>query len=857
VDEERDFFISYTGADRAWAEWIAWQLEAEGYTTVLQAWDFAPGDNFVVRMRDALERADRTVALLSPAYLASEYGTDEWTSAFLHAATGQQRLLPIRVEACQLPRLLAAIVYIDLVGLTREQARARLLEGVRRGRQRPQLEPGFPGDQPRMVAGGEPAFPGRQPKVSNLPPRNLVFTGRDELLTALHQRLTGGMPTAVTQPQALHGLGGVGKTQLALEYAHRHGGGYDLVWWVTAEQPAAIPAQLVALARRLGLPEQAEQAETIGVLFDQLRQWERWLLIFDNAEDPAELRPWWPPDSGRVLVTSRTPAWTGLAATIGVDVLARSESVAFLHHRGGLGAQEAAKLAEALGDLPLALEQAAAYLEETATSPDEYLDLLDTHARELFTLGRLATSVQTIATTWTVSLQRIRSEVAAAEDLLTLCAFLGPDSIPLALLREHPGELPDRLRAAVLDRLDLRQALGTLRRYALVTATGDTLSVHRLVQAVARHSLDRREQDRWMAVAAHLVLDAFPDQAEDPDTWPVAATLLSHGLAVINHLNAGSADPETTVRLLNRVGAYLQARTEFSQARPLLERALLLAETRLGPDDPSTALSLSNLARVLREQGELDRARALYERALAIREARLGADHPDTALSLSRLAGVLRAQGDLDRARALHGRAVAIYEARLGPDHPDTAWSLSNLANVLRDQGDLDRARTLYERALHIREARFGVDHPHIAWGVDHLAGILRDQGDLARARTLYERAVTIYEARLGADHPLTAWSLGHLASVLAEQADLASARILHERALAIREARLGADNPRTATSLNNLATVMYAQGDLDGSRALLKRALAIREARLGPHHPDTQRSRRDLAAVEAALQKP
>jgi NB-ARC domain len=244
------------------------------------------------------------------------------------------------------------------------------------------------------------------PLVANLPPRNPNFTGRADLLDQLHQRLHPGQPAAVVQvqAQALHGLGGVGKTQLALEYAHRHAGDYDLIWWVTAEPAAAIPGQLVALARRLGLPEQLEQAETVSVLWDALRQRDRWLLIFDNAEDPADLRPWWPPDSGRVLVTSRYSSWAGPASTLAIDVLPRTEAVAFLQHRLGRDDPDFNRLAEALGDLPLALEQAAAYLEETATTSADYPVLLATHARRLFALGRPTTTEQTIATIWSVSL---------------------------------------------------------------------------------------------------------------------------------------------------------------------------------------------------------------------------------------------------------------------------------------------------------------------------------------------------------------------------------------------------------------------------------------------------------------------
>jgi tetratricopeptide (TPR) repeat protein len=705
------------------------------------------------------------------------------------------------------------------------------------------------------------------PVVANLPPRNPNFTGRAELLDQLHQRLHPGQPAAVVQAQAqtLHGLGGVGKTQLALEYAHRHQADYDLIWWVAAAPSIAIPGQLVGLARRLGLPEHPEQAETIGVLWDALRRRDRWLLVFDNAEDPNDLRTWWPPGSGRVLVTSRHPTWAGPASTLAVDVLPRMEAVAFLQHRLGRDDPSLVGLAAALGDLPLALEQAAAYLQATATTPSEYLDLLDTRARELFTLGRPATNEHTIATTWTVSLRRLREQTPAAEDLLVLLAFLAADDIPRTLLTQRPRRRwrqrrsPNsrRLAATLQDPLAYQQVVGALRRYSLIKTSrdGQALSVHRLVQAVTRHQLDRKQERQWVTATLHLLRAAFPGLPDDPAAWPDYARLLPHALVVTDHATRLSVEPETTSWLLHQAGRYLAGRADYLQAGSLHERALAIRETHLSPDHPATAISLSDLANVLRVQGDLDRSRSLLERALAIRETRLGPNYPDIAQSLSDLANVIHDQGDLAGARSLHERALAIREAHLGPDHPDTAISLNNLANVLHNQGDLDRSRSLHERVLAIRETRLGPDHPHAATSLHNLADVLRDQGDLAGARSLLERALTICEARLVRDHPLTAFSLNTLALVLRDQGDLDRARSLLERALAIREARLGADHPYTAISLHNLAGVLHAQGDLPGAKEKLERALAIREARLGPDHPDTIRSRERLAAAVAALE--
>jgi len=278
------FFVSYTGADTAWAEWIAWQLEAVGYQATLQAWDSRPGNDFVVWMDRAIRDAERIVVVLTPAYQeATSFTVPEWSAAIGRDPTGELGVLvPIRVADFTPEGLLRTRGWIDLVGKDRVAAKATLLAGVVQGRMKPKEEPVFPGERPPEPAFPGPTEPGRA--ILNLPPRNLNFTGRDDLLRQLAEQLTVGTATAVVQAQAVHGLGGVGKTQLAIEYAHRHQADYDLIWWITADQPLAIPGQLVALARRLGLADAPEQAETIRSLWDELRRRDRWLLIFDNAE---------------------------------------------------------------------------------------------------------------------------------------------------------------------------------------------------------------------------------------------------------------------------------------------------------------------------------------------------------------------------------------------------------------------------------------------------------------------------------------------------------------------------------------------------------------------------------------------
>jgi tetratricopeptide (TPR) repeat protein len=682
-----DFFVSYTGADTAWAEWIAQTLEDAGYQTIVQAWDFRPGQDFLHQMQQATQRAARTIAVLSPAYLGSAFGEAEWRAAFASDPTGERGLLlAVRVAEVAPPGLLRSRVYLDLVGLDEPAATAQLLAGVQLDRAKPSGRRPYPGGQ---ATPGGARFPGRRPAIFDVPARNLHFTGRSELLQALRIHLAERATGAVVQAGAVHGLGGVGKTQLAVEYAHRYAADYDLVWWIPAEQPPAIPGRLAGLARRLGLPELANQEDQLQLLWEELGRRERWLLIYDNATAPRDLAPYRPPaGDGHLLVTSRNPAWAAIATPLQVDVLPRDEAVAFLRARTGRDDPASDELAAALGDLPLALEQAAAYLEQTQTSLRDYLELFQERAGELLGLGEPADYPRTVATTWTLALGRLRAETPAAEDLLAVCGFLAPDDIPRSLPVEQATVLPERLQQAVTDRLAYGQVLGALGRYGLVTVTTDSLTVHRLVQAVIREGLDHQATQQWAGVAVRLVSAAFPEDSHDVRGWPRCARLLPHALIATDHARILATDPAATAGLLNKEGRYLWSRTEFRQARQLLETALAIREERHGPGHPDVAQSLNDLGNVLRELGELSAARAYLERALAILEARLGPDNPDVAMSLNNLGLVLAELGELPAARDAFAHALAIREARLGPDHPDTVNSMTNLTEVRRELGE-------------------------------------------------------------------------------------------------------------------------------------------------------------------------
>jgi tetratricopeptide (TPR) repeat protein len=692
------------------------------------------------------------------------------------------------------------------------------------------------------------------PAIWNVPYlRNPHFTGREDFLAALQVARTDATPVVLTQ--VLRGLGGIGKTQLALEYAYRYAGAYRLVWWVRAEEPATLAADYAALAESIQLPEHAasDQTETVAAVRRWLERHDAWLLILDNAPAPSAVHAYLPRSTrGHVIITSRHFGWGGTARSLTVPVLPRDEAVQLLCH----GTQQAdpaaaAHVAEILGDLPLALAQAAAYIEATGLTLAAYGARLTVHLAELLRRGEVGPAYPaTVAMTWALAFQALQETQPAAGDLLRLCAFVAPEAILQALLRDDPSTLPAPLGAMVADDLSWDEALAALRRYALIDVEGDTLAVHRLVQAVTRDRLAPDERSRWAEVAVTRMAAAFPSGEEppwEPRNWPTCARLLPHAVAVLHHAAEMNQAPPAAAFLCNQVGLYLHGRAQFVEAKPYLERALAIREAVMGPEHPDTAMSLNDLGHLLQAQGDLAGAKPYYERALAIREAVLGPQHPATARSLNDLGDLLRAQGDLAGARPYYERALAISEAVVGPEHPDTASNLNSLGLLLQAQGDLAGAKPYYERALEISEAVLGPEHLHTSSSLNNLGLLLQAQGDLAGAKPYIERALAIREVVLGPQHPDTATSLNSLGYLLRAQGDLTGAKRYYERALAIREAVLGPQHPDTATSLNNLGTLLWDQGDLAGAKPYVERALAICEQVLGPEHLKTASSVNNL----------
>jgi tetratricopeptide (TPR) repeat protein len=874
-----DFFISYTQADRAWAEWIAWVLEEKGYAVKIQAWDFRPGGNFVLDMQKVAAEAERTIAVLSPDYVQSRFSAPEWAAAFAKDPTGEKGLLlPIRVREVELEGLLPQIVYIELVGIDEDTSRVRLLAGVLRDRAKPARPPAFPGTKtPRPFPGSMAEHPAPDLPVDTIPDPGLLpagsrmpfavnplFVGRQEDLRTLAHQLNAGETSAVGQIAAASGLGGIGKTQLASEFVHRYGRSFDGgVFWMSFADPAAVPAEVAACGRNLDLHPSYDALP----LDQQVRLVEAaWtqpiprLLVFDNCEDESLLDRWRPRSGGaRVLVTSRRPRWDRSLGvrSVPLTTLPREVSIELLlRFRPDVPAEEPALsgIAAELGDLPLALHLAGSFLERYADAPmgqpAAYLKALRRGGllKHPSLQGKFAGISPTnhevsVARTFALSIEQLRPEDATdalALALLARAAWFAPgEPIPRELLLKTVGLADEEARVRAEDALRRLTALGLLE-----LSKAGALVIHRLVAELARDS-ENGEAAR-ITVEEMLYSEAVRmSRAGYPA--PLVAWQ-AHLRAVVE--NASRRVDGLAARLCSELGYHLWMIGDYLGSRLYFDRALEVQEMVLGPNHPSTAGTLNNLGALLQSQGDFAGARPYYERALSIWEGTLGLEHQSAAYSLNNLGALLRSEGDLAGARPYFERALAIRENVLGSDHPDTATSLNNLGALLRSQGDLVGARTHYERALSIWEKVLGPDHPDTASSLNNLGTLLQMQGDLADARKYYERALAIVEKTLGPEHPDTASSLNNLGALMDSLGDLQGARPYYERALVIREKVLGPDHPDTAESLNNLGFLLYSQGDLAGARLHFRQALTIWEARLGPDHPNTKIARRNLAAL-------
>jgi tetratricopeptide (TPR) repeat protein/DNA-binding XRE family transcriptional regulator len=704
----------------------------------------------------------------------------------------------------------------------------------------------------------------------NIPyPRNPFFTGREDLLYALHEQLNREHTMALTQSWAISGLGGIGKTQLALEYAYRYRQNYHSIFWISAATRETLQNGFTKLADLLQLPEKDERDH--NKIMQAVKHWlathQNWLLILDNADDITVVQDLVPSErSGHLLLTTRAQTLGSVAQRLDVETMDMAEGALFLLRRAKLLAPEATldcisetdlKAAEAIiiemDCLPLALDQAGAYIEEARCTLEMYLELYRIHRKELLQRrGQMPTDhPEPVATTWSLSFQKIEQTNPAAAELVQLCAFLAPDHIPEELIKEGAPYWPPLLQQAASDLLTFNQMLEDLLSLSLAKrlAKDHLLSIHRLVQAVHMDEMEPEEQRQWAERVVRAVNAIFPrDPKDDVTSWPLCLRYLEQVQACDILIQKHSLAFPEAADLLDRSGTYLREHASYTLAEVHCQRALSIHEQHLGPHHLSTAQSLNNLGILYHRQGKYEQAESLYMRAISIREQHLGPHHPDTAKTLNNLGILYWRQGKHEQAESLCIRALSIYEQHWGPHHPLTAGTLSNLGLLYWQQGKYEQAEPLYVQALSIREQHLGPHHPLTAGTLSNLGLLYFHQGKYDQAEPLYVQALSIREQHLGPQHSDTAETLNNLGLLYFQKGKYEQAESLLVRAHSIREQHFGPHHPDTAEVLNNLGLLYFHQDKYEQAESLLVRALDIQEQTLASHHPDLATTLHGLA---------
>ncbi len=738
-----------------------------------------------------------------------------------------------------------------------------------------------------------------------VPQRNKNFTGRIGQLDQLRSRLAGDRSVAAVVQQAVRGLGGVGKTQLAMEYAHRFQADYDIVWWVPADQVQLIRARIAALAPRLGLPVPGGIDDAVARVMEALRlgkPYERWLLVFDNADQPEDLRQFFPDGaSGHVLITSRNHRWDGAVPTIEVDVFGRDESIAFLERRTpGITADEADRVAEALGDLPLALEQAGALQAETGITADQYLTLLKEKFGTVLGENQPSDYDLPIAAAWALQTAQVGEENPEALELLRRCAFFGPEPIPRRFLEQGRNVLDSPLREFLANDILVGRAIRELGRYALarIENSRHTIQVHRLVQQLIRDSLSEEERSKLRHEVHKLLAATERGYTQDPRNWWVYRDLYVH-IGPSEVIGCGQPESRRLIRdlieFLNQSGDHISALAEadraienwsthddaqserdvliataakaralwgtarYAEAFELRKTTLDRMRTVFGPTDEQTLQVLNGYGADLRARGDFYAARLSDEESLRLHERVFG-DHDFTFYAANNLAEDYSLTSDYQR--ALQRDEENVTQRRVfygGDDNAQVVYSLAAIARDLRQLGRYLAAREASERAHRIyRElvdrGDFTLFHADVLLADKDLAVNQRKAGAYPAALKTAEDAYGRYTTAFEPDHPARLAAGIGLGNALRAVGRLDDAVSRLERTVSRYSGALGPDHPFTHGSQLNLALVRRQAGETAEAHRLLEGALAGLLESLGADHHFTLTCVTNLATTTSDL---
>ncbi|MGW6413843.1 FxSxx-COOH system tetratricopeptide repeat protein [Streptomyces sp. NPDC055055] len=770
-------------------------------------------------------------------------------------------------------------------------AKERTMQPPPSGATAPQPTSGGPGDTAAGASGpgtgGGPQVPpasARSPRSVPLP--NPFFAARETELAVLHRQL-GTHTRAAVLPHALHGLGGVGKTQLALKYVQLHRHEYDRVWWIDAEQPAVIRAQLTMLAPELGLVPDA-QSDTVARVIAALAAGEpyrRWLLVFDNAGQPNDVVPYLPSligDSdlaGRILITSRHAGWSDRVLSTRLDVFTRAESLDFLRGRAPwAGPEEADQLAELLGDLPLALEQCAALQRQTGIAAADFLAMIEQRRAEVLAEGVDSITLP-VAAVWRASMNSLADQTPGALELLRLLAFFGPEPVSLGFLHDaRMLPLPAALMRLARDPLARGRTIRAINQYSLLSVdnAGGTVQMHRLVRAVLQDELPETDRSDMRHLVHQVIAAHDPGDTQRPEHWRNYTDILPHleptgllrcedrhvrdtGVNLISSLLSrgvlrgaaqlgeristewraflGADDLQTLWAMRYRASAHWQL-AEFATSRPLNEELLRRLRDTVGDDHEYTLTAAGALAADLRTAGRFTDALALDEDAYRRSASVYGADDPFALRAGHNYAVSLRVNGRYAEALDLDRRVYRERLALLGATAHSTLFSVNNVARDLREHGEYAAALDLQEQTLGQYRSQYGDEHPHTLRAIKNMSVTCRKAGDFARGRALAEEALQLYLRIFGPLHIDTLAASTNLANDLRLTGDGEAAE--RQGALAVERYRtvLGTEHPLTHVAAVNQGAARRATGGFAQALRLDQASAAGLERALYEDHP-------------------
>lgn len=694
----------------------------------------------------------------------------------------------------------------------------------------------------------------------NVPQRNKNFTGRADIIKQLRQGASSNVTAVVPSgplPRALQGFGGVGKTAVAVEYAYRYQSEYDLVWWIPAEQITLVRSSLAALAAKLGLEAASAtgiEATTTAVL-DALRRGmpiSRWLLIFDNADQPEDLKSLIPYGPGDVLITSRNHRWNQEVETVPVDVFNREESIQFLTKRvpKGLAESDANRLADQLGDLPLALVQASAMLAQGGMPVDEYLRMLEEEIAKILSEGTPPEYPAPMTAVWKISVDRVTQQQPKAQELLRCCAFFGPEPIPPYVFRRGTVASETSVSELIAQPILLASAIRELGRFALVRIDGPNISVHRLTQALVRAELTPEDQARYRQEVHAMLAAGAPQRPADASTWPRWAEVVGHVGSEVTDL-AHCRIPEHRNLALNAI-RYLYQSGDFRACRALARRFIEHWTLDSGPDDPNVLDARRHLGNALRELGEYDVAYETIQATLRSAERVLGPRDRLTMALKNAFGADLRAHGDFAAARDLDKETLNLHIEEFGPADPQTLRVRNNFALDLGLNSEFVAAREIQEKVYVMqRDAADAVSATEVLNSQIGLARAVRLCGSFAAARDLGEEALAFGRHQFGSEHYLTLRAATDLSIALRRIPNgydeaLERAREVFQLAQPL----LGIRDPATMAAAVSLSNILRVTNHVDESLDLAKNTRDQYRVVYGTDHPYTYACTGNLALL-------